>query len=214
MAILNNLSIRKKVMVLAIILTAVVITVTAIIFTANRSIKQQSQHMNEVISPVLNKAYQVKIAVIQVQQWLTDVGATRGLDGLNDGPEEAEKNAQDFRRLISELKALDPQRVQAYDEMLVAFEDYYKVGKQMANAYIANGPAGGNPIMANFDAVAEKIASQVDDFLENAKRESDASMALQIKSAGHVRHGVCGGQDRTSAMAERQEGARADADRA
>src|SRR5690242_20106348 len=36
---------------------------------------------------------EVKFDVVQVQQWLTDVSATRGLDGLNDGFDKAESFA-------------------------------------------------------------------------------------------------------------------------
>ena len=35
-------------------------------------------------------ARQMKLDVVQVQQWLTDISATRGLDGLDDGFDEAE----------------------------------------------------------------------------------------------------------------------------
>ena len=38
----------------------------------------------------------VQFDVVQVQQWLTDISATRGLDGLNDGPQLAEEFAQKF----------------------------------------------------------------------------------------------------------------------
>src|SRR3954462_1619254 len=38
----------------------------------------------------------IQIDIIQVQQWLTDISATRALDGLNDGLDEADKAASEF----------------------------------------------------------------------------------------------------------------------
>ena len=41
-------------------------------------------------------AERMKLDAVQVQQWLTDISATRGLDGLNDGFDEAENSYQSF----------------------------------------------------------------------------------------------------------------------
>ena len=47
---------------------------------------------------------QIELDVVQVQQFLTDVSATRAQNGLNDGWEEAEKHAQAFRTEIDRAK--------------------------------------------------------------------------------------------------------------
>jgi methyl-accepting chemotaxis protein len=105
---------------------------------------------------------QVQLDVVQVQQFLTDVSATRGLNGLDDGWENAAKNARNFEAdvkrasvLASELKA---------DELSTAlgaterqFKDYYSTGQKMAHAYVDQGPTGGNAFMPTFDATAEKM---------------------------------------------------------
>ena len=56
----------------------------------------------------------LKFDVVQVQQWLTDISATRGLDGLNDGFEKAEEarasalqNIATARDLIKAMRAND-----------------------------------------------------------------------------------------------------------
>ena len=51
---------------------------------------------------IIHKAHELKLSVVQVQQWLTDISATRGLDGLNDGFDEAQNNAVRFNELINE----------------------------------------------------------------------------------------------------------------
>ncbi|MDH5360868.1 MAG: methyl-accepting chemotaxis protein, partial [Gammaproteobacteria bacterium] len=94
---------------------------------------------------------------VQVQQWLTDISATRGRDGLNDGFDEAKKYAVRTRQLLQELKVLNPERGELYDQIQSRFENYYSVGKQMAQLYIEEGPSGGNAFMGNFDQAAEAI---------------------------------------------------------
>ena len=105
----------------------------------------------------------VQFDIVQVQQWLTDVSATRGLDGLNDGPQLAEEYAQKFSEDAGKAKAIALQLGQqviadSLDQVVSAFPTYYDTGKRMAAAYVAEGPAGGNKLMAEFDASAQTLA--------------------------------------------------------
>ena len=43
----------------------------------------------------------MQIDVIQVQQWLTDISATRALDGLADGFDEAAISAKSFSSIVA-----------------------------------------------------------------------------------------------------------------
>lgn len=180
---LANLSLKKKFFLLSVVLAIVVALESSVIFMESASIKQQSTQLYDEQIPVLNKAHMLKLSVVQVQQWLTDISATRGLDGLNDGFEEAESNAQQVRLLISELRAFDKANQERFDSMLNSFEDYYQTGIQMAQAYVVDGPAAGNKLMASFDAVAAKISQDVDGFVEEVQRDTDASLAQQQRSA-------------------------------
>ena len=103
----------------------------------------------------------IQVDVIQVQQWLTDISATRGLDGLADGTQKAAESAAGFeqksRRAAELATALGATGISASIEATRrAFPDYYAVGRRMADAYVKDGPAGGNPMMAAFDAAAER----------------------------------------------------------
>jgi methyl-accepting chemotaxis protein len=105
----------------------------------------------------------VQFDIVQVQQWLTDISATRGLDGLNDGPQLAEEFAQKFFEDADKAKTIALQQNQqviaeALDQVVEAFPTYYETGKRMAAAYVAEGPAGGNKLMAEFDASAQTLA--------------------------------------------------------
>lgn len=111
---------------------------------------------------LLKLSKDVKFNSVQVQQWLTDISATRGLDGLDDGFEIAKEFAGKFNENIKNAKLIAKEV--EYDEILElltqaeeAFPEYYKIGKEMATAYVNEGPASGNKIMGKFDSGAEKI---------------------------------------------------------
>ena len=53
-----------------------------------------------------NVAHQMKLDVVQVQQWLTDISATRAQDGLDDGLNEAEKHKESFLAGLSLFKEM------------------------------------------------------------------------------------------------------------
>jgi len=176
METLRKLTIKTRFTLIICFVALISIVQGIILFSNNDSILKQASSIANTEIPLLNKAHELKLSVVQVQQWLTDISATRGQDGLNDGFDEAEKQAKNFRQLISELKKLDTSHSQEYDAMLPIFDEYYNTGKKMAQAYIDSGPEGGNKMMASFDSVAAKISESVDAFLEKSIQRSGAAL--------------------------------------
>jgi len=126
---------------------------------------------------------QVQIDVIQVQQWLTDISATRGLDGLNDGPEQAKKFADKFVEDIEKARSLAVKLgmddiAASLAEAAKNFGPYYETGKRMAQAYVDGGPEAGNKMMSDFDKVAEKINGDIDRILEAKRKNIEKTIAL------------------------------------
>ncbi|WP_158589105.1 methyl-accepting chemotaxis protein [Alginatibacterium sediminis] len=153
-------------------------------------IHSASTSIGATIEPILFKNYELKISVIQVQQWLTDISATRALDGLNDGIEVAEENYQIAKDLLAELAVLDDENARAYQNMLPTLEQYFYTGKQMANAYIEQGPEGGNKLMAKFDTAAAAITSKVEEVMVLASQRSLENLAQQTKDAETIKLSV------------------------
>ncbi len=117
--------------------------------------------------PLVKTIDAIQVDVIQVQQWLSDISATRGSDGLDEGYVEAKKSADKFK--VDIARAIDLANklglsaiVQSLNEASTKFGPYYNTGKNMAKSYIEEGPAGGNKMMASFDAVAEEIGHAMD----------------------------------------------------
>ncbi|MBI4666192.1 MAG: hypothetical protein HY751_07280 [Nitrospinae bacterium] len=153
-------------------------------------------HEAETISHVSMRskaASEMSMAVIQVQQWLTDISATRGAEGFNDGFDEAEKYAQLFRQKAGELEKLyagtpwEAQLRQTGED----FEGYYQMGRKMAQAYIDGGPEAGNVMMEQFDPYAEKLHVAVDKVVEGSRKELDDSVAnLNSQSSASKTAGI------------------------
>ncbi|SCA56126.1 putative Methyl-accepting chemotaxis receptor/sensory transducer [Candidatus Terasakiella magnetica] len=146
----------------------------------NSDQSEASHYTNDIVLPLSQTALKLQIDVIQVQQWLTDISATRGLDGLNDGFDEAEAAAQSFSNHLSIAKELAVQGKlsKLTNELSTAekhFEPYYLMGKKMAEGYIAGGPAEGNKIMGDFDGAAAKIYEDISIILDEIKSITEIS---------------------------------------
>ena len=125
---------------------------------------------NEVLPNTL-MAKDLQMHVIQVQQWLTDISATRGAEGFDDGYDEAAGHAKAFTEDVQKFKDYyqakgNSDKIRELDELQKDFNAYYDVGKQMAATYIEFGPEKGNEYMEVFDPYAEKISESVDAFVE------------------------------------------------
>ena len=143
-------------------------------------------------------AASMKLHVVQVQQWLTDISATRALDGLDDGYAEAERHNQAFLDELEILRGVadGPRMLATLEQLEARFHTYYKVGNEMAQAYVAGGPETGNRTMARFDEAAAALAAEFEPFLEAQTETSRALLAdvVQRLDAFAVQiAAVCGG---------------------
>ncbi len=109
--------------------------------------------------------------VVQIQQYLQDVAATRGLDGLDDGFEKAQEN---FDGLQQSLVKFEKHFVEVGDTTGVATvkkiqgdaAQYFEKGRVMAKAYVAGGPEAGNQLMADFDLVSNSLQKALQPFVQ------------------------------------------------
>lgn len=142
---------------------------------ANNNLKLVKE-MNTKYFATISKTDKLKLDVVEVQQWLTDISATRGAEGLDDGFDKAEKYAQDIKVIIEELKQINPESKTEIAKIEKSFDPYYETGKKMAKAYIDGGPDKGNLYMEEFDSTAEVINSEVDNFKILASENIETSI--------------------------------------
>ena len=130
------------------------------------------------------KVSETKLDTAEVQQFLTDISATRGLNGLDDGLDEAAEWAGQFEEDVTAASALAAQLgfgdlVKGLEDVKTAFPPYYETGQRMARAYMAGGPESGNAMMGEFDATAsnmvdklEKVLASMNAIADSARREA------------------------------------------
>jgi methyl-accepting chemotaxis protein len=151
-------------------LIAIVIGTTLL----SKSILSKVDTSREVSAKFAMLAQTMKYDVIQVQQWLTDISATRGLDGLDDGFDEAAASKASFLRGLSEFRNLfesngNSEQLAELQKIQTEFDTYYEVGLVMAHDYVQQGPEGGNAHMANFDQAAEELSANLEQFVADQK---------------------------------------------
>ena len=154
------------------IAVAAITVIAFVIMSHANKFSTDSNAIKTEILPNTLKAKDLQLHVIQVQQWLTDISATRGAEGYDDGYTEAAEHAKAFDEIIQEFTAFyrahnDNEKLKELAEMQTAFNGYYDMGKRMAATYIEYGPDEGNKIMEEFDPYAEKISDMVDTFVND-----------------------------------------------
>ena len=145
----------------------------------------------EESAPFAMRALEAKISVIQVQQWLTDISATRAAKGFDDGFAEAEKQANNFKRLTALFRAMyreenDTASLALIDNLDKAFDAYYAMGVKLAKAYISGGPDEGNKLMEAFDKDASAITAAIDKLVTGQRKELTDSMTAIVTAVANV----------------------------
>ena len=98
------------------------------------------------------------------------------------------------RALATKLKA--DKVLRALDQVEAGFGPYYEIGRKMAKRYVAEGPAGGNKMMAEFDKGSETLAGAMESLVAVAEElsrggqkqidEATDQSRTQLQTLGYV----------------------------
>ncbi len=155
-------TIQKMVILVIIIILGIS---TAVSYRSVDSVSQILKVQSTETIPQAMEFIELKICVIQIQQWLTDISATRGAKGYDDGYAKAEEYYQNAIDILDKLIAdheNEPKTKAQIENFKAEFENYYDISKKMANAYIQGGPPAGNAWMGKVDPYSEKLSKQLD----------------------------------------------------
>ncbi len=143
-------------------MTGILLLSSFLIFFAYKINKLESVHLKN-----LNQSFKaqslinsIEINIVQVQQWVTDISATRGEDGLDDGLKEAEKHFLELNKQIDVLSKLFPNNENLKNSLSILKKNsisFFETGKKMANLYIEGGTSAGNAFMEEFDKAASNF---------------------------------------------------------
>jgi methyl-accepting chemotaxis protein len=129
--------------------------------------------------------------VVQIQQFLSDVSATRGKDGLDDGFKNAQANLDALNASLAQFeqhfaKAGDSQSVQRVQAIKAGAARYFETGQAMARAYVAGGPEVGNKLMGGFDASSEDLQKLLAPFVKTQVEQMQGQVSGAVARADHI----------------------------
>jgi methyl-accepting chemotaxis protein len=140
------------------------------------TVDDKAVKVQEECAPLARLAQQMTLEVIQIQQFLTDISATRGKDGLDDGFNQAKACFDSFNSDLDKFyemyaKEGNEQGKTKISNLRHRASEYYEVGIRMAQAYVDSGPEQGNKLMGQFDAVALALKAEIQPFVAEHNEE-------------------------------------------
>lgn len=166
------MKIKSRLLTQNIVIAVLLLGALLIAFLRNVQVKHLAYDVEKQNVVMVSVATQMQLDVVQVQQWLSDISATRAAEGFDDGFVEAEACRDSFFEGLEKFNAYfekkgDKQGLEDVAHLRTAMDNYYAAGKKMADGYISGGPALGNTMMRGFDEAAETLVTQLEPFIEH-----------------------------------------------
>ena len=183
---LQNIKINQLLLTVMFIISVSLITNATLTYYKISNIKDLIFEKEEEITPHIFSFINLKINIIQVQQWLNYISATKGTKDFDNGFNEAQKYYKKsntiLNHLIKEHKTYnEPQMVKNLEIYKSNLSKYYKIGKKMAQTYIDKGSIEGNKVMLTLNPYTKKLNKTLDKWIVEHKTESDKA-ALGIEN--------------------------------
>lgn len=156
-----KITIRRLFLLSAIGFIASILFVTGINWFVGEKLRSSQVNQERLINAsteFLNMRYQV----VQIQQFLTDVGATHNPAGFK----EAQQHRDEALRIADELETQVPEYGQQLEQLRQGIQNLYNSGDVMARAYMQEGIEAGNEIMqregTGFDAMSASLSENLE----------------------------------------------------
>ena len=136
-------------------------------------------------------AMSVDKQVVQIQQFLSDISATRGKDGLDDGFAKAQENYEALTAALATLEkhfaeSAETQDLQAIQALRPKVDAYYQIGVRMAKAYVDGGPEAGNKLMAGFDKASEDLQDAMAPFVKTQVVQMKEGLGASVQRSNTI----------------------------
>lgn len=191
----NNLKVKNKITICFMIPVTLIVLFAVWTFSVTKAVHNDIETAKNVNVEYALLAEKMSRDIIQIQQWLTDISATRGLDGLDDGFKEAEKSYQTFLSGLARFEQAyenekNQQGLQKIKDLREKTSAYYETGKKMANGYIEAGPESGNRLMGDFDETAKALTQVMGPFAEEQKDIMSDNFKDTVGRVSGLRNGI------------------------
>ncbi|MCB1956900.1 MAG: methyl-accepting chemotaxis protein [Rhodocyclaceae bacterium] len=140
----------------------------------------------QVLEHAMLLAKEARFQVIQVQQFLTDAGATADEASLAEARTSRDEAIKNLQALGATAMAPDANVAQ----LSAGIESLHRTGATMAKAYIDDGRAAGNAIMKRpgdgFDAQAAQLAEQLDRIVDGLTARSERILKSTTEQTAYM----------------------------
>jgi len=182
---LKNVSIKNLLVGSGLLIISIFILSMGSIYLQLNNLHTKVTEKRTEILPHAFSFLDLKISVIQVQQWTTDISATRAKTGYDDGFDEAKEYFSSGNKILDHLikehtKYNETEMVNELNKFKNDFSSFYDVGTKMAHAYIDNGTDAGNIMMSKLDPFAEELSSKLEKWITEHRTENDTA-GLEIE---------------------------------
>ncbi len=182
---LGKFSLRIQITGLAALIILMFLLLNLFVRTDIKKLLNRIEVINETTLPQALAFSELRFNAVQIQQWLSDISATRGEDGYDDGFQKAEEY---YYKSISIIEKLNKEHygntemLNELKQLRETLDQYYETGKKMVQAYIEGGPEKGNLLMGEFDPWAEKITNHLEELtVEHVQGISDSLETTNAK---------------------------------
>jgi methyl-accepting chemotaxis protein len=179
-----NLSIKARILLGFALPLVLFIGFTAWLGGQLSQIKQSMTNVSERSVQYALLATQVDKNVVQIQQFLSNVSATRAQDGLDDGFQKAQENFDTLNASVAKFEAYfsaqgDANSLKRIQSIKASAAIYFSTGQTMAKAYVTSGTEAGNRLVGGFDEASENLQKALAPFvksqIEQMQSDVDAS---------------------------------------
>ena len=131
--------------------------------------------------------------VVQIQQYLSDISATRGKDGLDDGFDKAKENYEALKTSLGVFEkhfreSNETDLLSKVEKLRTKSSAYYEKGQQMAKAYVSGGPEAGNKLMSGFDQASDSLQQDLKPFVHAQLERMKADLGASITLSNQIYH--------------------------
>jgi methyl-accepting chemotaxis protein len=154
-------------------------------------VKQSMVTMSEQSVQYALLATQMDKNVVQIQQFLSDVSATRGKDGLDDGFDKSKENFDALNAALAKFEKHfsdngDAKSLKEIQAIKASAASYFETGNAMAKAYVAGGPEAGNQLMGGFDGASETLQKALAPFVKSQVDQMQADVNASGTKADQI----------------------------
>jgi len=174
---LMNFKIKQVLIAVASLVVGLLIASIIVNYTELKNIQASSNKQAKEVLPNTFDFLSVELGITKLHLWLLDASATRSLEGFDDGLKEAQKAFEETNQHLDTLIQMhsdlgETEMVQHLQDFKNNFQEYYTAGLTMTQAYINKDTQSGNNAMLKFEPYEEKLIPQLNDWIQNHKKES------------------------------------------